>query len=69
MPVQYPVRVMFDLRTPSGLFFVLAGAIVAGAGLFSPARAPLTAANVNLYAGSAMAAFGAILLLLARRGA
>ena len=60
---------MFDLRTPSGLFFLLTGIIVGGTGLFSPARAALATANVNLYAGAAMLAFGAVLLALARRGA
>jgi hypothetical protein len=37
-------------------------------GIVSSARAPLTDANVNLYAGAVMTAFGLILLLLARRG-
>jgi hypothetical protein len=59
---------MLDLRLPSGLFFVLTGAIVAGAGLFAPGnQAPLQQANVNLYSGLVMLVFGAILLVLARR--
>jgi hypothetical protein len=59
---------MLDLRLPSGLFFVLTGAIVAGAGLIAPGNAaPLQRANVNLYSGIVMLCFGAILLLLARR--
>jgi hypothetical protein len=59
---------MLDLRLPSGLFFVLTGAIVAGAGLLAPGnQAPLQQANVNLYAGAVMLAFGGILLALARR--
>jgi hypothetical protein len=59
---------MLDLRLPSGLFFVLTGAIVAGAGLFAPGnQAPLQQANVNLYSGLVMLAFGAFLLLLAMR--
>ena len=59
---------MLDLRLPSGLFFVLTGAIVAGAGLFAPAnQAPLQQTNVNLYAGAVMLLFGGFLLLLARR--
>jgi len=59
---------MLDLRLPSGLFFVLTGAIVAGAGLFASGnQAPLQQANVNLYAGVVMLAFGGFLLLLARR--
>jgi hypothetical membrane protein len=57
-----------DLRVPSGLFFALLGLIVGLVGIFSPGtRAPLAEVNVNLYAGIAMLAFGAILLLLARR--
>ena len=58
---------MFDLRTPTGWFFVLIGLTLCGLGLFSPnARAHLTEANVNLYSGVPMLAFGAIMLLLAR---
>lgn len=61
---------MFDLRTPSGWFFLLVGAILCGWGLFSPqSRAALTDVNVNLYSGASMLIFGAILLFLARRGA
>jgi hypothetical protein len=57
-----------DLRIPSGLFFLLAGLVVALVGAASPeTRAPLTDVNVNLYSGIAMLVFGAILLLLARR--
>jgi predicted transporter len=59
---------MLDLRLPSGLFFVLTGAIVAGAGLLAPGnQAPLQQANVNLYSGIVMLAFGGFLLALARR--
>ncbi len=61
---------MLDLRIPSGLFFVLLGAILAALGVFAPdLRASLTEANVNLYCGLFMLAFGAFLLLLARRAA
>lgn len=57
-----------DLRIPSGVYFLMVGLLVALAGIFAPEmRAPLTAVNVNLYAGLALLAFGAILLLLARR--
>jgi hypothetical protein len=46
----------------------LVGLIVAGMGIFAPdARATLTAANVNLYCGLFMIAFGASFLLLAWR--
>jgi hypothetical protein len=59
---------MLDLRYPIGWFFTLVGLIVAGMGIFSPeTRATLTAANVNLYCGLFMIAFGAIFLLLAWR--
>jgi len=59
-----------DLRFPSGLFFTLLGLILTVMGLLSPGvRAPLTDVNVNLYAGITMLAFGAVLLLLARRAA
>jgi hypothetical protein len=59
---------MLDLRLPSGLFFVLTGAIVAGTGLFAPGnQAPLQQVNVNLYGGAVMLVFGAFLLTLARR--
>jgi len=56
-----------DLRKPSGYFFSLLGLILTLMGIFEPgATAPLTAVNVNLYAGIAMLVFGGILLLLAR---
>jgi predicted transporter len=59
---------MLDLRLPSGLFFVLIGAIVTGVGLFASGnRAPLQQANVNLFSGIVMLVFGGFLLLLARR--
>jgi hypothetical protein len=56
---------MLDLRLPTGWFFALAGVILLAMGLFSPDRAPLTEANVNLYCGLFMVAFGGIMLLLA----
>jgi hypothetical protein len=59
-----------DLRVPSGWFFTLIGVILLGYDVLQPdARARLTAADVNLYCGFLMLAFGAFLLLLARRGA
>jgi hypothetical protein len=61
---------MLDLRVPSGWFFTLLGVILLAYGLFQPdVRAAMTDANVNLYSGLAMLAFGVFLLLLARRGA
>ena len=59
---------MLDLRLPSGFFFAITGIALMVYGIVDPTRAPLTDANVNLYAGAVMTAFGLILLLLARRG-
>jgi hypothetical protein len=57
-----------DLRQPSGWFFTLLGALLVITGIALPdARAPLTAVNVNLYAGLCTLAFGGILLWLAHR--
>lgn len=59
---------MLDLRVPSGLFFLILGAIVLAVGLVQPdLRAPLTDVNINLYSGISMVVFGGFLLLLARR--
>jgi ABC-type antimicrobial peptide transport system permease subunit len=59
---------MWDLRLPSGLFFTILGGILVALGIFAPdMRAPLTDVNVNLYSGLSMLAFGAFLLLMARR--
>jgi hypothetical protein len=60
---------MMDLRLPSGLFFTLLGLILLGLGIFAPGiRADLlTDANVNLYSGAVMLAFGAFLLIMAKR--
>lgn len=59
-----------DLRTPSGMFFGILGLILTAMGILAPGtRARLTNVNVNLYSGLFMLAFGAFLLLLARRAA
>ena len=59
---------MLDLRIPSGLFFAIVGLILCALGVFSPeTKAALTDANVNLFSGLAIFAFGAALLVLARR--
>lgn len=61
---------MLDLRVPSGWFFALMGLILLGYSVAVPdARAALTDLNVDLYCGIGMLVFGAILLLLAFRGA
>jgi len=59
---------MLDLRVPSGWFFALLGAILLGMGAFAPPDMGglLTDANVDLYSGGGMLAFGAFLLILAR---
>jgi hypothetical protein len=58
---------MLDLRLPTGWFFTLAGVILLALGMWSPERAALTDANVNLYGGLFMVAFGLFLLTLAWR--
>jgi hypothetical protein len=59
---------MLDLRLPTGAFFLLVGVILLLLGLFFPGeRASLTEANVNLYCGMVMMAFGAVMLALAWR--
>ncbi len=55
-----------DLRVPSGWFFLLLGLILIAVSFTSDARAPLTDVNVNLYAGSAMAIFGGLMLWWSR---
>jgi hypothetical protein len=61
---------MLDLRVPSGWFFTLLGVIVLAVGIFEPdARGTLSDANIDLYCGLTMVAFGAFLLLLANRAA
>ncbi len=59
---------MWDLRTPSGWFFAILGAILCLTGVLArDLRAPLTEVNVDLYAGLGTLLFGGILLWLARR--
>ena len=58
---------MLDLRTSTGWFFALLGAILVLEGAVAPGlRAALTDVNVNLYCGLAMLAFGGVMLLWAR---
>ncbi len=58
-----------DLRLPSGMFFAITGAVLVVLGLTSNPHAPMNPPdlNVDVYAGAAMLAFGALLLLLASR--
>jgi hypothetical protein len=59
---------MLDLRIPTGWFFAIIGIILIGMGLMVPAeRAALTDANVNLYCGAVMFAFGGFMLALAQK--
>ncbi len=58
---------MSDLRIPIGIFFTLVGLLVGMTGLTAGYRAPLEFANVNLYCGISMLAFGGVMLWLARR--
>jgi uncharacterized membrane protein len=60
---------MLDLRIPTGFFFAIVGIILLGMGIALPSeRASLTEANVNLYCGLVMLAFGAGMLALAKFG-
>jgi hypothetical protein len=60
---------MLDLRLPTGSFFALAGVILLAMAIISPeTRGNLSDANVNLYCGLFMVAFGAFMLLLAWNG-
>ena len=57
-----------DLRATIGYFFSLIGILVVGTGLTMDYRAPLVSANINLWAGLVMLAFGVVMLLLGRLG-
>jgi hypothetical protein len=59
---------MLDLRTPTGWFFSMLGAILMALGVLEPGlRASLTDINVNLYCGIPMLVFGGFMLLLSRK--
>ena len=57
---------MNDLRIPIGVFFLITGGLLV---TMPGARAPLTDAPVNLYAGITMLIFGGVMVWLARRRA
>ena len=60
---------MLDLRKPAGIYFLLIGVLLAGAGLLKPAYgAPLLDVDLNLYFGIFCLGFGAAFLWLARKG-
>jgi putative Ca2+/H+ antiporter (TMEM165/GDT1 family) len=58
---------MTDLRIFIGAFFAVIGVTLVAVGILLENRASLETANVNLYCGLAMLAFGAVMLWLARR--
>ena len=59
---------MSDLRTSIGLFFTIVGVLLLIVAALGPSvSAPLTTANVDLYCGASMLAFGSVMLWLARR--
>ena len=59
---------MWDLRTPSGIFFGVLGVILCVQGLLNPElRAPLASANVNLASGVPILIFGGVLFWLSKR--
>lgn len=60
-----------DIRWPIGLLFVIFGVLLAGFGLASDATLYQRSlgVNVNLWWGAVMMAFGAVMLILAVRGA
>ena len=58
---------MSDLRVSIGGFFTLAGLLVTATGIIGKDRAPLDTANLNLYSGIVLFAFGGVMLWLARR--
>jgi hypothetical protein len=59
---------MWDLRTPSGLYFAILGVILILVGVLVPGyKAELTDVNVNLYTGISALVFGGFLLWMARR--
>ena len=60
-----------DIRWPIGLLYVIFGVLLAGFGLASDAALYQRSlgVNVNLWWGVVMMAFGAVMLVLAVRGA
>ena len=60
---------MLDLRLPRAPSSPSIGVILLATAVLAPdARADLTEANVNLYCGTAMLAFGGLMLALVWRG-
>ncbi len=63
----------FDIRLPIGMMFTVFGLLVTGYGAATRGdemyEVHSLGININLYWGVIMIAFGAVMLLLARRGA
>ena len=63
----------FDMRLPIGWMFTALGVLVTIYGAFTSGSEMYTVhslgININLWWGMVMAAFGVVMLLLARRGA
>jgi len=63
----------FDLRIPIGLMFTIYGVLLTGYGLFTASDKELynrsLDININLIWGLVLLAFGAFMLIMARRGA
>ena len=59
-----------DVRVPIGLLFLTLGILLAGFGAFSNSALYVRSLgiNINLIWGSVLIGFGAVMLLLARRG-
>jgi hypothetical protein len=59
-----------DIRWPIGLMFLLLGIVLAGYGLVSDSAIyeQSLGINVNLIWGAVLAAFGLLMIVLARRG-
>ena len=61
---------MLDLRKPAGLYFLLLGLLLIGAGLLNPGySAPLLTVNLNLDFGIFCICFGGLFLWLSRKKA
>ena len=59
-----------DIRLPVGAIFAIYGVLLVGYGLLSgdlEARHMINGINVNVWSGTGMFVFGAIMLVLARR--
>jgi hypothetical protein len=59
---------VLDLRKPAGIYFLILGLLLGGAGLLKPDfTAPLLDVNLNLYFGLFCICFGGVFLWLSRK--